>query len=424
MSKKMDLVLEEALGRVNPSEDKIKEISESLESFLVKINSRIKNLKIDAEIFVGGSYAKNTLVRKDKYDVDLFLRFSKKYSEKDFSRLSKKILRFFRGVKTVHGSRDYFRIRRDASFFFEIVPVKKIVKPGEAQNVTDLSYSHVKYISKKIKKKEIFDSIKLAKAFCATNRVYGAESYVGGFSGYALELLVYYFGSFEKFLRELSKNQNKKLIIDIEKYYKKNEIMIEINSSKLDSPIVLIDPTYKVRNVLAALTDETFDRFQKSAEAFLKNPSMDFFVLKKIDFEKERREAKKNGREFLELKLKTKKQAGDIAGTKLLKFFNHLSKETEKYFDVEKKDFEYDGKKEARSFLVLKRKNKIVFDGPKVEDSKNVEKFKLEHGKVYEKNGRLYSEKKVDVDASEFLENWKRKNWKKVREMGICGINF
>ena len=78
------------------------------------------------------------------------------------------------------------------------------------------------YVVQGIKNKSILDEIKIAKAFCYANNCYGAESYVQGFSGYALELLVYYYGGFINFLRAVSKekaNNKEKIVIDIEKNY-------------------------------------------------------------------------------------------------------------------------------------------------------------------------------------------------------------
>ena len=101
-------------------------------------------------------------------------------------------------------------------------------------------------MKKKVKNK-MLKEIMLAKAFCHASKCYGAESYIQGFSGYSLELLIYYYKGFMKFAREIAKDNGKnKIIIDIERFYKnKNEIMININSSKLQSPIILVDPTFK-----------------------------------------------------------------------------------------------------------------------------------------------------------------------------------
>ncbi|KKM97203.1 hypothetical protein LCGC14_1170500, partial [marine sediment metagenome] len=75
------------------------------------------------------------------YGIDVFIRFNKKY-KKEISELTGKILEGF-NKKRIHGSRDYFRIKINSSFFVEIIPVKKIKNSRESENITDLSYSHV-----------------------------------------------------------------------------------------------------------------------------------------------------------------------------------------------------------------------------------------------------------------------------------------
>ena len=210
---KINSVLNEVLKKVEPAKEDIKLIENSLKDFLDRFKKRLKSLRIDAEIFVGGSFAKNTVIKKDKYDVDVFVRFDKKYDNKEISNLLAKALGKFRNISKVHGSRDYFRLKIGPTFFIELIPVKKIKTLKEAENITDLSYSHVKYINKKIgsgtksqassaknaerKSKKVLESIRIAKAFCYANKCYGAESYIQGFSGYALELLVYYYGSLQ-----------------------------------------------------------------------------------------------------------------------------------------------------------------------------------------------------------------------------------
>jgi len=369
---KINSVLNEVLKKVEPAKEDIKLIENSLKDFLDRFKKRLKSLRIDAEIFVGGSFAKNTVIKKDKYDVDVFVRFDKKYDNKEISNLLAKALGKFRNISKVHGSRDYFRLKIGPTFFIELIPVKKIKTLKEAENITDLSYSHVKYINKKIgsgtksqassaknaerKSKKVLESIRIAKAFCYANKCYGAESYIQGFSGYALELLVYYYGSFTKFANAVTKMTDK-TVIDIEKHFRNKQIaLMDINTAKLDSPIVLVDPTYKHRNALAALSDDTFERFKLACKKFLKNPSMKSFEVEEIDLEKIKADAKKKKYEFILIESKTDKQAGDVAGSKLLKFYRHLNYEIEDFFHVKNKGFNYNGKKAARYFFVVKDK--------------------------------------------------------------------
>jgi tRNA nucleotidyltransferase (CCA-adding enzyme) len=424
MAKNMDVVLKEVLEQVSPSKSELWEINEKLKVLLAELEANKKRLKINAQIFVGGSFAKGTIIKKDRYDIDIFVRFDKKYKEEELSNLTEKIIGKIKHER-IHGSRDYFKIHAGKNLFFEVVPVLKVNHPKEAENVTDLSYFHVNYAKKKIKGR-VLDEIKIAKAFCHATGCYGAESYIKGFSGYALELLVYHYKSFQNFIKAMTKVNNKeKLIIDINKYYKnKRQILLDINAAKLSSPIILIDPTYKQRNIIAALSEETFKKFQKSCNDFLKNPSIKAFEQKTIDFNEIKKNANSKGNEFILLEAFTDKQEGDIAGSKLLKFYNHLTTQIEKYFEVKNSGFEYNQGKNAKYFFVVKSKKEIVAKGPEIKDKKNVAKFKASHKKTFAKKGRIYARFKPTETLKGFIKMWVGKNEKRMKEMSVNEIKF
>lgn len=425
MPNKIDSVLKEVLLEIKPSEEELKETEKILTEYRKKIKRNMQKRKINADIFVGGSAAKGTLIKKDSYDIDIFIRFDKKYRDEVLSDLTEKILAGTgaRSVR-VHGSRDYFKIKVGSKVFFEVVPVKRIQNPREAENITDLSYSHVNYIRKKIKSEKILDEIRLAKAFCYANGSYGAESYVQGFSGYGLELLIYHYKGFLKFIKAMAKIKEK-TVIDIEKHHKnKNSILMDLNEAKLKSPIVLVDPTYKQRNVLAALSEETFRNFQNVCRNFLKKPAKEFFIQKTANIEKIKLDANKRGLEFVLLKIATDKQEGDVAGSKLLKFYRHLNEEISKFFEIKEKGFEYQGKKMGRAFFVGKRKPLVLVTGPEVNDKENVGRFRLKHKTIFIKNNRIYSREKPKQNLKQFLQNWKQKNRKKIRDMSVSELNI
>ena len=422
--RKINSILKDVLKKIQPPEKDLKMINNSLARFLIDIKKKIKNLKINAEIFVGGSFSKNTLIKKDVYDIDVFIRFEKNY--KEISEITKKIIKGIKNPITVHGSRDYFKIKVSPIAYIELIPVIKINNPKDAENITDLSYSHVNYINKRIKKnKKILEDIMLAKAFCYANNCYGAESYISGFSGYGLELLVYHYGGFLRFIKEMVKIRKEKLIIDIEKQHKnKQDVFMNLNSSKLHSPIILIDPTYKQRNVLAALSDESFEKFKKVCAEFLRKPNLSFFELKKPDIEKIKKYAKEKKYEFSIMKIETNRQEGDIAGSKLLKFYKHIKNEIEKYFEIKKTGFEYTGKKIADCFFVVKSKGEIFVSGPETKDKENVKSFKKIHKKNFVKKNRVYASEKVDFSLKEFIDRWKNKNREKLRDMSISELSI
>ena len=199
---------------------------------------------------------------------------------------------------------------------------------------------------------------------------------------------------------------------------------MDVNGSKLNSPIVLIDPTYKQRNALAALSDETFDRFKKVCKKFLDNPNAKAFEVEKVDLEKVKKNAKVKKQEFLLVEAKTGRQEGDIAGSKLIKFYKHFVDEVGTFFEIKNKGFNYNGKKSARYFLVLKSKGEQLFNGPSVKDKKNVLMFKKKHKKTFVKSGRIYSKIRIDFNAVDFFKKWVVKNKKRVNEMGVSSLKI
>ncbi len=406
---------------ISPSKEEISEIKEAAKEVSDKLKEAVKKEKINADIFIGGSFAKGTLVKKDKHDIDIYIRFGQEY-ENLSNYLEKIIKRAFKdktGVKRIHGSRDYFSVEWNNRIYFEIIPVLKIKHPRESRNVTDLSYFHVNYVRKKLKNGKIAENVRAAKSFLRAQRLYGAESYIQGFSGYAVECLIIYYKSFEKMLRELSKAKSRIVIDSEKKYKKKDDVLFSINESKLKSPIVLVDPTWKERNVLAALSENSFSKFQKAASEFLKKPSSSFFELKKVNIEELKSAARKDKSELVQTRIHTEKQPGDIAGTKLKKFSKFLIREMSRYFDILKEEFSYDDEQEADVYIVAKSKKEIVKIGPPVNMPEAVKKFKEKNRNIYEKNGYLHSKIKIDFTAKNFLINWIRKNKVKIKEMGI-----
>ena len=423
MSSTINGILKEITDKIEPTNEEIDNIQMRLKEFLNDFKKNIKKKKIKAEAFIGGSFAKNTIIKKEHYDIDVFVRFDKKYKEKNISAITKKALRGIKNITEIHGSRDYFRVKVNHSIFIEVIPVLKVSNPKEAENITDLSYFHVKYVEKKIKSKKLLDEIRIAKAFCHANNVYGAESYISGFSGYGLELLVYHYKTFLNFIKAMSKadvNDKDKLIIDIEKDYKnKAQILLDINKAKLSSPLILIDPTYKQRNVLAALSQETFNIFKEACKNFLKNPTINAFEIKKLNFEEIKNRAKKNKNELIVLKATTDKQEGDIAGSKLVKFYKHLADEIKKSFNIKDSGFEYSGKKTALYYFAVKKKAEIIKEGPQSKDRENVRRFRKMHSHTFNKKGRVYARDKIKFSMKDFLDKWESKNKRIIADMSI-----
>ncbi|MEK6915406.1 MAG: nucleotidyltransferase domain-containing protein [Nanoarchaeota archaeon] len=416
-------VIAEQIEILKPDKTIIYELKKRSNTIINLLKEEISKSGIDAGVFIGGSFAKGTLLKSDNYDVDIFVRFDWKYDsisdmlEKFIKGISKKMeIRFER----VHGSRDYFKVFSEGvPGYFEVIPVTKIKKPSQERNVTDLTYFHGPYIKRRISGLE--DQVRVAKKFLKAQEVYGAETYVRGFSGYTVELLIIKYKSFAKMLKELVKvGSDKRLIIDIAKHYKNsNEVFIQLNEAKIHSPVILIDPTYKERNALAALSHETFDRFQKSARIFLKNPSAKFFENKEVNINKLKEMANKKKLDFVSVYMQTDKQAGDIAGTKMKKFFEFLVKELHEIFIIKDSSFKYEGGNKGKGYIIAKSKKEIVRIGPPLHMKKAVSSFKNKHAVTFIKGKYIHAKLDVKFSLKEFLDSWKSGNDNLMMQMHI-----
>jgi tRNA nucleotidyltransferase (CCA-adding enzyme) len=414
-------ILKEQEDKISLSKEEKKIISNRVAILKKELEESIKRNKIKAEVFIGGSFVKNTLIKRDRYDIDIFIRFDKVFLERskgDISDLLNKILKS-KANQRIHGSRDYFLIK-EKEMEFEIIPTLRISKPKEAENTTDLSFFHVKYVLGKIKKdKNIAKEIAITKAFLHGCECYGAESYIMGFSGYAVELLIIKYKTLVNFLKNMTKPIKGKIIIDIERDYKNDkEVMIKINEAKLQSPIILIDPTFKERNALASLSDETFLKFRDRAKKFLEKPSLNYFII-----ENKENKMKSKFKDLEIIKIKTDKQAGDIAGTKLKKFYEFFVKQAQKYFIINS-DFEYKEKEnQGIIYISAKAKSEIEFPGPPLDMKEKLEEFKRQHKSIKIKDKRALAFEKNPYNRMKEFVNFTR-NSKEIENRSITNIEM
>ncbi|MBW3015440.1 CCA tRNA nucleotidyltransferase [Candidatus Woesearchaeota archaeon] len=301
-----------------------KGLVEKADSIVALIRKELIKLKINAEPVLGGSLAKGTNLKGD-FDVDIFVRFDLEYKDKDLSKILGKALKNFK-CQLVHGSRDYYQFKYK-NLKVEVVPVLRIANAAQAVNVTDVSPLHAMWVKKNIK--TLADDVMLAKRFCKAQGVYGAESYINGFSGYMLEILVIHYGGFVKMLKAVS-NWKPKMVIDIANHYKnKQQVFSKLNAAKILSPLIVIDPVQKDRNAAAALNLETFCKFIHVARKFMYAPSKDFFTKPVFSLNLLRGRARKFGVESVFLKIKPLEGKDDIVGSKILKAFNYIRKQIE-----------------------------------------------------------------------------------------------
>lgn len=322
----MESTLKIAKGLVTPSKAEEKKVHAIISEVANKINKEAKLQKLSAKLQAGGSAAKGTWL-PGLSDIDFFLLFDyDEFSEKsaEISSYTERILKNIFKINKLHGSRDYFSTNYK-DYNIEIVPVLDISEEQEAKNITDFSPLHVNWFNALARKNpKLRTEARLAKQFFKVAGVYGAESYIRGLSGHAIEILIAYHGSFTNLVKAVAKWKFQE-VIDIKRYYKSTKQVFEkLNKSKLNSAIILVDPIEKNRNAAAAFEKDKFMLAKEVCHKFLDKPSTEFFKEKEISIESLKK--KKQDMRLIVVHAKAQKGKPDVVGAKLRKEFEQLGK--------------------------------------------------------------------------------------------------
>jgi tRNA nucleotidyltransferase (CCA-adding enzyme) len=411
-------LLKKVLKGIKPGKEEEKEVKDKIDNFLKRVNKGLK----DAKAELGGSGAKGTWLSK-AHDADVFVGFNyQKYKDKSEQLsdiLGKHLKERFSKVSRLHGSRDYFQIK-EKDFTFEIVPILKISKASAAINITDVSPLHAAWVKKH---KKYADDIRLTKQFCKAQGIYGAESYIKGFSGYICEILTIYYGGFLGLVKNASKWKGK-IFIDVEKYYRnKKEILDKLNLSKIYSPLVIIDPVQKDRNAAAAVGHEKYDEFVCICKEFLAKASEEFFETKEVTVDELKERAGKDKLILLDIQALTGKE--DVVGSKLLKSLEFIEKGLEKKeFKIYEKGWKWDKNKKVLFWFIVDKKilsEEIVKEGPPLRLKEHVANFKKQYKrKTFTKKGKIFAKVKRDYkDSSLLIKDLIKNKYVKEKVKGV-----
>jgi tRNA nucleotidyltransferase (CCA-adding enzyme) len=378
------MVFEKILKQLTPSQS----IKPTVTAFLHSLPT-----KKGVSYMIGGSVAKDTYLAGD-FDCDVFVRFDPiLYATADLSDLLQSLLTkanisFIR----VHGSRDYFQFTHN-SIAYEFVPVLAITDPSLAQNTTDMSALHVQWVLDRLTP-ALRNDVRLLRAFTKAQRVYGAESYIGGFSGHVLDILVIYYKGFIPFLKKALTFEHQQIIDPMNFYKGKNPLML-LNESKITSPIIVIDPLLPSRNAASALTQKTWNLFLRKCRSFLRTSSKSakesFFTKKPLTLSNW---TTKKGF-VVECSFTPLVGKRDVIGAKMLGAFEHIQRRlTQLDFVVVDSFFDWDKRSDSRCLFLLKAKtlsSKRIIRGPPISLTTACTAFTQAHGVVKIKQKQLFA---------------------------------
>jgi tRNA nucleotidyltransferase (CCA-adding enzyme) len=250
------------LARIVPTPDETATVNQAVADLLAALET-VK--PADVESMLVGSVAKDTFLRT-ALDIDVFLLFPPVYEKKELGACTieagKKVLSDW---VVQYAEHPYIR-GRFSGFRTDIVPAYKVAKPEQMLSAVDRTPFHTEYVIKHLKS-DLKDEVRLLKQFLRGVGCYGAEAKIEGFSGYLTELLVLYYGSFERVLQE-SRTWETRTVLSLEKTH-------EI--STFGENFVVIDPVDPSRNVAAALSEERQKYFMYAAKKFIEQPRKTFF---------------------------------------------------------------------------------------------------------------------------------------------------
>lgn len=354
---------------------------------IARVLRELRRRVAPAEVVLGGSTAKGTHLR-GSHDVDVFVRY-----EED-GPLSERLAAAIPEAERVHGSRDYFHLRR-AGYLFEIVPVLKITRPSEAKNVTDVSPLHVAYVTRSLgQRPRLADEIRLAKQFCRAQGIYGAESYLKGLSGHVLDLLIIHYGGFLPLLRAASAWPDT-MTIDVAGHHQDPRQAID---GVKHGPLLLVDPIQPARNAAAALSRANYDRFREAARSYLARPALRYFTIQRFTPARARAWHRAIGQGVL-LLAEMRPLAGkrDTVATKLRVAHDYLVVQAKRHgFTLIAERWEYDPRRSRAISAIILADERLPevqrHHGPPLAARRDAERFRAKHPGAQVENGRLVTE--------------------------------
>mgnify|MGYP006232940937 FL=1 len=190
----MKKVIEKALSEVEPTVNEREKLLGLKENILKRINE-LELTEVEPKVV--GSVAKGTFLRGA--DIDIFLIFKKG------TNLKKKGLKIARKIlpngKELYAQHPYLRGEIDG-VGIDIVPCFAIDKSSESISAVDRTPFHTDWVVSNIANLE--SDIRLTKQFLKAVGAYGANSAIGGFSGYLVEILCIKYKGFLNLIKEMS----------------------------------------------------------------------------------------------------------------------------------------------------------------------------------------------------------------------------
>lgn len=266
---------EQVLEAIRPSRIQLRLLSSFYGALKSRLDSCLRKSGLRVVVEAQGSFAKDTLL-SDKWEIDVFVLFDGVDDEWIRENSLDAITACLRGLPIVrrYAQHPYVTVIING-LEADVVPTIRLDKPRPRGMGVERTPFHTRYVRGKLEANPcLADDIRLLKSFLKGIGAYGAETHIGGFSGYLAELLVINYGSFRGVLEAASKwNPARTIYVDIEGTGDREALL----SKYKDSPLIVVDPVDPQRNAAAAVRLDKLATFILASRLYLKRPSKLFF---------------------------------------------------------------------------------------------------------------------------------------------------
>ena len=323
-------IFEKVLESIKPTEQETEATTANVNMLMHRLKKVVGK---GVELRVAGSIARGTNLRGSA-DIDIFMLFKSGIPRKRLESLGlkygKAIVQKERGERceTKYAEHPYVRVYLPSGLNADIVPAFKIENAEELATAVDRTPLHTEFINTHLSQKQR-DAVRLLKYFLKAHNIYGAESRIGGFSGYLCELLIYHYGSMIGVLEAFS---SMKLPVTLDPLNKEEQ---REHEKRFGSEFVVIDPVDRNRNVAAAVSIDALARLSIASRLFLSKPDIKAFYGQKVSHDGAAKLLKKFMREsrldlFL-IALSLKEKSADVTWPQLRKISSIIEEMVKRY---------------------------------------------------------------------------------------------
>lgn len=257
---------EDVLAEVTPTAAEQAALDADVAALLAACDARLAAARLPGKATVQGSVAKGTWLRGGA-DIDLFLLLDPAVPQERLDSAALEVgPHVLADVAKKYAQHPYlmgtFRGRA-----VDLVPAYAVSEASAKMSAVDRTPFHTQWVRAHLGEHKR-GQVRLLKRWMKGTGIYGAQTAIGGFSGYLVEVLVARFLSFDGVLTWLAGDAQPRRITvkDLP-----DQVTDEV------SPLVVVDPVDPGRNCAAAVSLATLHQAVAAARAYRKGPSRRFF---------------------------------------------------------------------------------------------------------------------------------------------------